>query len=152
MISQRIFGIALALLALASPSAPAQEPDAALAEAIRSFDPGATLSLDPALVHAADFNGDGRQDVAAVLEGGGKSALVIFNRTPSGYRAYVLYAALPQGPLQLRVVPPGRHRILGPEGTVEVASPALELVFPGRASAMYAWGEGRYLVYGTENY
>lgn len=152
MISQRIFGIALALLALASPSALAQEPDAALAEAIRSFDPGATLSLDPALVHAADFNGDGRQDVAAVLEGGGKSALVIFNRTPSGYRAYALYAALPQGPLRLRVVPPGRHRILGPEGTVEVPSPALELVFPGRASAMYAWGEGRYQVYGTENY
>lgn len=147
-----IFGSALAILALTSATAPAQEPDAALAEAIRSYDPGASLSSDPALVHAADFNGDGHQDVAAVLEGGGKSALVIFHRTPSGYRAYALYAALPAGRLQLRVVPPGRHRTLGSQGTVEITSPALELVFPGRSSAMYAWGEGRYQVHGTENY
>ena len=152
MMSLRTFGIALAVLVLTGSSALAQEPDAALAEAIRSYDPGATLSSDPALAHAADFNGDERQDVAVVLEGGGKAALVIFNRTPSGYRPYALYASLPPGPLQLRVVPPGRHRILGSAGTVEVSSPALELVFPGRASAMYAWGDGRYQVYGTESY
>lgn len=152
MNSRRIIGIAIALLALTGPSALAQEPDAALSEAIRSYNPEASLSSDPALRHAADFNGDGRQDIAAVLEGGGKSALVIFNRTPSGYRAYALYASLPSGPLQLRMVSPGRHRILGPVGTVEIASPALELVFPGRSSAMYAWGGGRYQVYGTENY
>lgn len=150
MTSRRTLGIALALLALSVPSALAQ--DAALTEAIRSYDPAAALPSDPALLHRADFSGDGRQDVAAVLEGGERPALVIFHRTSSGYRPYALYAALPPGPLQLRIVPPGRHRVLGPEGAVEISAPALELAFPGRSSAMYVWGEGRYQVYGTENY
>ena len=152
MMSRRTLGIALALLAPTGRDALAQEPDDALAEAIRSFAPAASLSSDPALMHTADFNGDGRPDVAAVVEGGERSALVIFHATPSGYRVYALYASLPPGPLQLKVVPPGRHRVLGAAGTVQVASPALELVFPGKSSAMYAWRDGRYQVYGTENY
>jgi hypothetical protein len=152
MISRHSLGIALALLAVSASRAPGQDTDAALTAAIRSYAPEMALSSDPGLVHAADFNGDGRQDVAAVLVGGGKSALVIFNGTRSGYQAHALYAVLPAGPWQLNVVPPGRHRILGPEGAVEISSPAVELVFPGRSSAMYAWGGNRYQVYGTENY
>jgi hypothetical protein len=147
----RTFGIALVLLAVTARGATAQ-PDAALTDAIRSYDPAATLSTNPALVHTEDFNGDGRPDVAAVLESGGKSALVIFNRTASGYRAFSLYASLPPGAMELRVVPPGRHRVLSPQGTVVISVPALELAFPGRSSAMYAWVSSRYQVFPTENY
>jgi hypothetical protein len=147
----RTFGIALVLLAVTAPGAAAQ-PDAALADALRSYDPAAALSTNPALVHTEDFDGDGRPDVAAVLESGGKSALVIFNRTASGYRAFSLYGALPPEPLQLRVVPPGRHRVLSPQGTIVISAPALELVFPGKSSAMYVWGANRYQVFPTENY
>ncbi len=147
----RTFGIALAAVAIAAPRLMAQ-PDAGLAEAIRAYDPAASVSADPALTQTADFNGDGREDVAAVLEAGGKSALVIFNRTANGYRPYALYASLPGGPVQLRLVPPGRHRVLGAAGALETTTPSLELVFPGRSSAMYVWGSGRYQVHGTENY
>ena len=150
MIHRRAFGIAIAAVALTAARALAQ-PDAGLAEAVQSFDPAASISDDPA-PQIADFNGDGRDDVAAVLEGNGKSALVIFNRTASGYRPYALYATLPGGPVQLRVVPPGRHRVLGGVGALETTAPALELVFSGRSSAMYVWGNGRYQVHGTENY
>ena len=147
----RTLGTAFLLLAVTGAGAAAQ-PDAVLTEAIRSYDPAVALSADPALVHTGDFNGDGRPDVAAVLESERKSALVIFNRTASGYRAFSLYAALPPGPLQLRIVPPGRHRVQGPQGTVDISSPALELVFPGKSSAMYAWRASRYQVFPTENY
>jgi hypothetical protein len=145
------FAVALGLLALGPPSAFAQGGDA-LAEAVRSYSPGMSLSSDEALVHRADFNGDGEPDVAAVLESEGKSALVIFNGSRSGFRAYPLYATLPAGPWRLDIVPPGRHRIVGPGGTVETSAPSIELVFPGRSSAMYVWTGGRYQVYGTENY
>ena len=91
------------------------------------------------------------EDVAAVIEDGDKSALVIFNSSQSGYRAYPLYARLPAGPWRLDVVPPGRHRILGAKGAIDLASPAIELVFPGRSSAMYVWEGNRYQVYGTES-
>lgn len=144
---RRTFGIAIAAVALAAPRATAQ-PDAGLAEAIRAYDPAASVGR----TQSADFNGDGREDIAAVLEGGGKSALVIFNRTASGYRPYALYASLPSGTVDLRVVPPGRHRVLGAAGALETTAPSLELVFPGRSSAMYVWGNGRYQVHGTENY
>jgi hypothetical protein len=147
----RTFGIALVLLAVIARGAAAQT-DAALADAVRSYDPAAALSTNPALVHTQDFNGDGQPDVAAVLESEAKSALVIFHRTPSGFRAFSLYASLPPGPLLLRVVPPGRHRVLGPQGTINVSAPALELIFPGKSSAMYVWGANRYQVYPTENY
>jgi hypothetical protein len=151
MMDRRTLTIAIAAMILVAPPAKAQ-PDAGLAEAIRAFDPAASMSADPALTQTADFNGDGREDVAVVLESGGKSALVIFNRTAGGYRPYALYAPLPGGPVHLRVVPPGRHRVLGAAGALETTAPSLELVFPGRSSAMYAWGNGRYQVHGTENY
>jgi hypothetical protein len=151
MMHRRTLGIAIAAITIAAPQAMAQ-PDTGLVEAIRAYDPAASLSADPALTQVGDFNGDGREDVAAVLEAGGKSALVIFNGTANGYRPYALYASLPQGPVQLRVVPPGRHRVLGAAGTLATAAPSLELVFPGRSSAMYVWGNGRYQVHGTENY
>lgn len=151
MSSRRTLVLALALLALAPARTPAQE-DAALAEAIRAYAPGMSLAGDPALVHTADFTGDGRPDVAAVLEGGGRSALVIFNRTARGYQPHPLYASLPAGPWNIRTVPPGRHRVLGTEGTLELTAPAIELVFPGRSSAIYAWRGNRYQVFGTENY
>ena len=150
MVRRRAFGIAIAAVALTATRALAQ-PDAGLVEAVQSFDPAASISDDPA-PQTADFNGDGRDDVATVLEGNGKSALVIFNRTASGYRPYALYATLPGGPVQLRVVPPGRHRVLGAAGALKTTAPSLELVFPGRSSAMYVWGNGRYQVHGTENY
>ena len=151
MMHRRTLGIAIAAMTIAAPRAMAQ-PDAGLAEAIRAYDSAASLSADPALTKTADFNGDGREDVAAVLERGEKSALVIFHRTDGGYRPYALYASLPDGPVQLRVLAPGRHRALGAAGTLETNAPSLELVFPGRSSAMYVWGNGRYQVHGTENY
>jgi hypothetical protein len=147
MLYRRTFGIAIAAVAFAAPRATAQ-PDADLTEAIRAYDPAASVGR----TQSADFNGDGREDVAAVLERSGKSALVIFNRTAGGYRPYALYASLPSGPVELRVVPPGRHRVLGAAGALETTAPSLELVFPGRSSAMYVWGGGRYQVHGTENY
>jgi hypothetical protein len=147
MFYRRTLGIAIAAVAMAAVRATAQ-PDAGLAEAIRAYDPAASVGS----TQNADFNGDGREDVAAILEGGGKSALVIFNRTAGGYRPYALYASLPSGPVELRVVPPGRHRVLGAAGALETTAPSLELVFPGRSSAMYVWGNGRYQVHGTETY
>ena len=151
MSPRQTLGLALALLALGPPRAEAQD-DPALAEAVAAYAAGMALSADPARVHVADFTGDGRPDVAAVLEGNGRSALVIFNRTARGYQAHPLYASLPSAPWELRAVGPGRHRILGPEGTVELSAPAIELVFPGRSSAIYAWRGNRSQVFGTENY
>ena len=151
MTSRHTYVIAIGLLALAPARAYGQGTDA-LAGAVQSYSEGMSLSGDPAMVHRADFNGDGLQDVAAVLEGEDKSALVIFNSSQNGYRAYPLYARLPAGPWRLDVVPPGRHRVLGPKGAVDLASPAIELVFPGRSSAMYVWEGNRYQVYGTESH
>lgn len=150
MVRRRALGIAIFAVALTATHALAQ-PDPGLAEAVEAFDPALSISDDTS-PQTADFNGDGREDVAAVLEGGGKSALVIFNRTANGYRPYALYASLPGGTIQLRVVPPGRHRVLGALGSLQTSAPSLELVFPGRSSAMYVWGNGRYQVHGTENY
>ena len=151
MNSRQTLGFALGLLALWPTRAPAQD-DPALAEAVRAYASGMSLAADPERVHAADFTGDGLPDVAAVLEGGGRSALVIFNRTARGYQPHPLYANLPAGPWTIRTVAPGRHRVLGTEGTVELTSPAIELIFPGRSSAIYAWRGNRYQVFGTENY
>jgi hypothetical protein len=145
------FTVAVGLLALAPLRAFGQGPEA-LARAVESYAPGMSLSSDPSLVHRGDFNGDGLEDVAAVLQSDGKSALVIFNASQNGYRAHPLYASLPGGPWRLDVVPPGRHRVLGQEGAVDLSSPAIELVFPGRSSAMYVWRGNRYQVYGTESH
>ena len=107
--------LALALLAM-QPSLTYAQDDPELAEAIRGYATGMSLSADPANHYVADFTGDGRPDVAAVLDSDGRSALVIFNRTARGYQAYPLYASLPAGPWQLRVEEPGRHRILAARG------------------------------------
>lgn len=151
MVLRNSLAIAL-LLALSGAGASAQVADPALQDAVQAYDSRMVLTADPERLHSADFNGDGRPDVAAVLEGGGRSALVIFNRTPSGYAPHALYASLPQNGYRLRVVPAGRYRTLSAGGMVEIAAAAVELVFPGRSSAMYVWAGDRYQVHPTENY
>jgi hypothetical protein len=151
MIRRSPLVLALSLVALAASRAPAQIAEAALDDAVRSYDSRMELAAEPG-PQVADFDGDGSVDVVAVLEGGGKTALVIFNRTASGYVPHALYASLPHSEYRVRVVPPGRYRIVGAEGTVQTKSSAVELVFPGRSSAMYVWGGSRYQVYATENY
>jgi hypothetical protein len=132
---------------------PVRAQDPALQEAVRAFDPSAAFVFESNRARVADFNGDGLADVSAILVAPERRALVVFNaRRDGGYSAYPLYAVLPSGPVELRLVPPGRHRVLGPEGVIELARPALELAFPGRSSALYAWRDGRYQVFGTENY
>lgn len=142
----------LTLLPVACLVATAAAQDAALAAAVNSYDPELQLPGDGGLVQWADFTGDGRPDVAAVLGGSGSTSLVIFNATAGGFQPHPLYTDLPAGSVVLRTVLPGWHRILGPKGSVELTSPAVELVFPGRSSVIYAWQDGRYRVYPTENY
>lgn len=131
-------------------AAPAQ--DRGLSEAVSRYDPALRLPDQPDLVQRADFDGDGREDVAAILTDEGRSALVVFHDRPRGWQAFPLYADLPAGPALLVVLPAGRYRVLGPQGAVETSAPALELVFPGKASAMYVWKSDRYQVYPTESY
>ena len=142
----------LAAILIAVQTAPANAQDAALAAAVAGFDPSLSLPEGGGLVQRADFNGDGRPDVAAILSGEGGSALVIFNATGSGYQAHPLYTRLPSGAVELRLVLPGWQRVLGPKGSVELVHPALELVFPGRSSAIYTWAGGRYQAFPTGNY
>lgn len=142
---------------LAAPPALAQEyvvmgDRAALESAATALEPGLRLPDNSALLQAADFTGDGELDVGAVLRDGSRSALVVFHATASGYRAHPLYTTLPPGDVAIRIVPPGRHRVQGPEGTIELTSPALELILPGRTSALYVWTGDRYAVYPTESY
>jgi hypothetical protein len=101
---------------------------------------------------AGDFDGDGKPDVAAILQGGERRALVVFHARGGGFVAQPLYANLPAGEVVLRLVPPGNHRVLGGPGVVELQAPGFELSFPGRSSALYAWRGGRYQSFGTENY
>ncbi len=143
-------GFALLAIGLAAVPARGQEP--ALEGALRSFSPQLSLPQEESLVVREDFNGDGRQDVAAVVRGPNRSALVVFHSTPQGYEAHPLYTRLPKGDVQLRVVPSGRRPVVGKAGGVNLAHPAVELIFPGRSSAMYAWEGGRYQVYGTESF
>ncbi|MFN2383069.1 MAG: hypothetical protein ABR559_02270 [Gemmatimonadota bacterium] len=124
----------------------------ALERAASALDPGLRLPDNAALLQAADFTGDGELDVGAILHAGSRSALVVFHATPTGYHAHPLYTTLPPGEVAIRVVAPGRHRVLGPEGTIELTSPALELIFSGRTSALYVWSGDRYAVYPTESY
>lgn len=137
--------------AVLAAAGPAYAQDSAINQALSSVDP--SLAYDPNAARVGDFNGDGLEDVAAIVAGPEKRALVVFHPTPNGgYVAYPLYATLPPGDVDLRLVPPGRHRVLSPQGVVEHATPALELIFPGRSSALYVWRNGRYQVFATENY
>lgn len=141
----------LAALTIGLLASPARGQEAALQSAIRSFSPQMSLPEEEALVVREDFNGDGRTDVAAVVRGPDRSALIVFHSTPQGYESHPLYTRLPRGDVQLRVVPPGRRPVVGNAGHVRLAHPAVELIFPGRSSAMYVWEGGRYQVYGTES-
>lgn len=142
----------LALLAIGLAAVPARGQEPALQSAIRSFGPQMSLPEEESLVVREDFNGDGRQDVAAVVRGPDRSALVVFHSTPQGYETHPLYTRLPRGEVQLGVVPSGRQPVVGNARAVQLAHPAVELIFPGRSSAMYVWEEGRYQVYGTESF
>ena len=134
-------------------SQPARAQDSALVDAVRAFESSIAFDLDTTGTHVADFNGDGLPDAAAILVAPEQRALVVFNaREDGGYAIHPLYTVLPPGDVELRLVPPGRHRVLGPQALVEHAHPGIELVFPDRASALYLWRGDRYQVFGTENY
>ena len=142
---------------LAAPPALAQEfavmgDRSALERAAAVLDPGLRLPDNAAQLQAGDFTGDGELDVGAILHAGERTALVVFHATPTGYHAHPLYTTLPPGDVAIRVVAPGRHRVQGPEGTIDLALPALELILPGRTSALYVWTRDRYAVYPTESY
>lgn len=141
--------IALAALVFAG-QVRAQE--SALQSAMRAFGPDMTIPEGENLSIRADFNGDDREDVAAVVRGPDRSALVVFHATGDGYEMMPLYTRLPSGDVQLRVVPSGRRSVVGNAGGVQLKNPAVELIFPGRSSAMYVWENGRYQVYGTESF
>ena len=129
---------------------PAQ--NAQLDRAIQSFHTDFRLSSDRTRTARGDFNGDGREDVAAIVEGPERSAFVIFHAQPDRFAPHPLFTNLPPGSVELRVLQPGRHRVIGPQRSVVIKAPAVELVFPGRSSAMYVWRDGRYRVLGTENF
>ncbi len=140
------------LLAIAGWSIPARAQQAGLQAALRDFDPDARLTDEANLVQRADFDGDGREDVAAVVASGSRRALVAFNATGSGYQAHPLFTGLPPGDTTLRLLPPGKYRILGPQPTVQTDVTAIELIFPGKSSAMYVWRGERYRVFATESF
>lgn len=139
----------LALAALVAPPAAGQEVDPS--DAVASYDP-AFRPAGPDLTLTADLDGDGRTDVAAIVTDGSRRALVVFHRRSHGWLPIPLYAPLPAGPVEVRILPPGRHRVLGPEGAVRVEGPSIELVFPGRSSAIYVWRGDRYVAFPTERY
>ena len=141
--------VALAALAFAGP---AHAQESALQSAMRAFGPDMTIAEGENLSIRADFNGDGREDVAAVVRGPDRSALVVFHSTGDGYEMMPLYTRLPSGDVQLRVVSAGRRSVVGNAGSVQLKNAAVELIFPGRSSAMYVWENGRYQVYGTESF
>jgi len=151
MKTRRTLGLLAGLALAIVPPVRAQDP--ALQEAVRAFDPSAAFVFESDRARVADFNGDGLADVSAILVAPERRALVVFNaRRDGGYSAYPLFAVLPPGPVELRILQPGRHRVVGAEGVIELDKPAIELAFPGKSSALYAWRNGRYQVFGTENY
>lgn len=140
---------AIGLTMLAVQLVPVMAQDVTLDRALRQFGAGLAIATDPALVVRGDFNADGLEDVAAIVRGSDRSSFVIFHASDEGFEINPLYRNLPDD-VQLRLVEPGRHRVVGPQHTVTIDSPAVELVFPGRSSAMYVWRRDRYQVYGTE--
>lgn len=141
-----IFGTAAVLLA----AGPAHAQDADLAGALGGYDPA--LSPIGDLVVRADFDGDGDDDAAAVVTDGRDRAFLVFESDDGAWRVQPLYSRLPDTPVRLRVVQPGPRRVLGAKGMVELTAPGVELVFPGRSSALYVLRDGRWQVHGTESY
>lgn len=141
--------VTIALVGLVS--GPARAQDASLQRAARAYDPALQWSNDVPSVRG-DFNGDDRSDVAAILESAERRSLVVFHGGERGFSAFPLYTRLPRGAISLRRVDPGRYRVLGSQGAVELRHESIELVFPGRSSALYVWRNGRYDTYGTERY
>lgn len=130
--------------------APGRAQDVDLARALGGYD--ATLAPVEDLVVRADFDGDGDRDAAAVVTDGRDRAFLVFESEAGAWRVHPLYARLPDTPVRLRVVQPGPRRVLGAKGTLELTAPGVELVFPGRSSALYVIRDGRWQVHGTENY
>ncbi|MDX1660581.1 MAG: hypothetical protein R3326_02215 [Gemmatimonadota bacterium] len=129
---------------------PVRAQDADLSRALEGYDP----ALRPVgeLVVRADFDADGDLDAAAVATDGRDRAFLVLEADERAWRVHPLYARLPDTPVRLRLVPPGTRRVLGGKGTIELASPGVELVFPGRSSALYVYENGKWRVHGTENY
>lgn len=136
---------------LASAATPAVSQELALDDALAALGSDARIDDRTDQVQRADFNGDGITDVAAVVTRARGSGLVVFTSSSRGHQPIPLYTVLP-GPVRLQIVPPGRHRVLGPRREIDLEGPALELVFDGKSSAMYVWRQGRYEVHPTENY
>jgi hypothetical protein len=148
---RRTLVLLTAAIAAPAPAAFAQIDDAVTA-ALGALDPALVPADGPATVQTGDFDGDGGMDVAMIVTDGRRRALAAFHGGPRGYQGHILHNRLPDGPVRIRVVPPGRYRSLGERGYVDVASDAIELVFPGRSSALYAWDGQRYRVHATESY
>lgn len=138
----------LGMAALLVVVVPARGQDAELVRALGQHD----RSLRPVkdLVVRADFDQDGDLDFAAVVTDGRQRAFLILESDEGRWRAHPLYARLPDSAVRLRIAAPGPHRVLGAHGSVELTAPGVELTFPGRSSALYAYRAGRWQVFGTE--
>lgn len=147
----RTSNVSLALAALLALAGTAVGQDLDVERALRRYDP--SLRPEEGFVLRGDFDGDGDDDLATVaVDDGGRRSLVVLQADRGDWRVHPLYARLPDGPLELRLVPPGTYRVLATPGMVELGAPGVELAFPGRSSALYAWVKGKWQVYGTENY
>lgn len=139
-----------AVVALLLAAVPALGQEAELARALSEHD--ASLRPVEGLVVRADFDRDGDQDAAAVVTDGRRRSFLVLESDEGRWRVHLLYARLPDTAIRLRLAPPGSHPVLGAQGTVELEAPGVELVFPGRSSALYAYRAGKWRVFGTENY
>lgn len=142
----------LLALWLFAPTSALGQGGAALEAALRELDPSMSVADGPDTIQRGDFDGDGLEDVAAIVTDGRRRALVALHARAGGFRAHMLHARLPDGTVRLRVLAPGRHAALEPRGYVELGTASIELIFPGRSSAIYAWTDGRYRVIPNENY
>ncbi|MBW3660207.1 MAG: hypothetical protein KY397_01055 [Gemmatimonadetes bacterium] len=146
----RAANVILALVATLAVAGGARGQEADLASALGGYD-ASLRPLGDLVVHA-DFDGDGDRDFAAVVTDGSRSVFLVLQAGEGEWQVRPLYARLPDVPVRLRVIQPGSHRVLDAQRTVELRDPGVELIFPGRSSALYAWRDGRWQVYGTENY
>lgn len=142
----------LLALWLSAPAGALGQGSAAFEAALRELDPTMVVVDGPGTLQRGDFDGDGTADVAALVTDGRRRSLVAIHGGVGGGRAHLLHARLPDGPVRLRVLAPGRQAALEARGYVDLGTDSIELVFPGRSSAIYAWDGGRYRVIPTEGY